>query len=105
MPVDCPVGVQVTVIKVVENVIVQGEIKMGFRKPMDYNQVHHQLYMSGVELHSPYNDGFVQWAIKQELYQIKWLVDSILKDSPTFSGEDEFLEEQEKKVVWRTLSK
>ena len=76
---------------------------MGFRKPMDYNSVHHQVYMAGVELHSPYNDGYTQWAIKQDLYRIKWLVDNILKDSPAFSGEEEFLKEHEQVVMWRTL--
>ena len=76
---------------------------MGFRKPMDYHSVHHQIYLSGVELNSPYNDGYVQWEVKKELYKIKWLVDSILKDSSTFSGEEEFLKENEQKVMWKTL--
>ncbi len=78
---------------------------MGFRKPMDYNSVHHQVYMAGVELHSPYNDGYTQWAIKQDLYRIKWLVDNILKDSPTFSGEEEFLKDHEQHVMWKTLQR
>ncbi len=78
---------------------------MGFRKPMDYNSVHHQIYMAGVELHSPYNDGYTQWAIKQDLYRIKWLVDNILKDSPTFSGEEEFLKDHEQHVMWKTLQR
>ena len=78
---------------------------MGFRKPMDYNSVHHQIYMAGVELHSPYNDGYTQWAIKQDLYKIKWLVDAILKDSGSFSGEEEFLNEHEQTVMWKTLQK
>ena len=76
---------------------------MGFRKPLDYNTVHHNLYMAGVELHSPYNDGYNQWIIKQDLYRIKWLVDAILKDSPTFTGEEEFLKDYEQHVMWRTL--
>ena len=78
---------------------------MGFRKPMDYNSVHHQIYMAGVELNSPYNDGFVQWEVKKDLYKLKWLVDSILKDSSTFSGEEEFLKENEQKVMWKTLQR
>jgi hypothetical protein len=76
---------------------------MGFRKPLDYNTVHHNLYMAGVELHSPYNDGYTQWEIKQDLYRIKWLVDAILKDSGTFVGEEDFLKEHEKHVMWRNL--
>jgi hypothetical protein len=61
--------------------------------------------MAGVELHSPYNDGYTQWAIKQDLYRIKWLVDNILKDSPTFSGEEEFLKDHEQHVMWKTLQR
>lgn len=76
---------------------------MGFRKPHDYNTIHHSLYMAGVELNSPRNDGFTQWAIKQDLYRIKWLLDAILEESPTFVDEEEFVREHEKEVVWRTL--
>ena len=79
--------------------------KMGHRKPMDYNQVSHQIYMSGVELHSMYNDGFTQFEIKKDLYKLKWMLEEIMKDSPTFAGEDEFLKEHEKKSMWRTLKK
>ena len=76
---------------------------MGFRKPMDYTSINHQLQMAGAELHSLHNDGFNQWFIKQDLYRIKWLVDAILKDSPTFRDEEEFLREHEQVVMWRIL--
>lgn len=76
---------------------------MGFRKPYDYNTIHHSLYMAGVDLHSPRNDGFTQWAIKQDLYRIKWLLDAILEESPTFVDEEEFVREHDKAVVWRAL--
>ena len=78
---------------------------MGFRKPLDYNSVHHQIYMAGVELNSPYNDGYTQWGIKQDLHRLKWLLDEIMADSPEFVGEDEFLKEHAQKKMWRTLSK
>lgn len=71
---------------------------------MDYNAVHHQIYMSGVELNSLRNDGYVQWEIKKDLYKLKWLLDGILKDSPEFAGETEFLQEQSKKQMWRVLN-
>jgi len=76
---------------------------MGFKKPMDYNSVHHQIYMTGVEVNSKYNDGYTAFYLKQDLYKIKWLIDSILKDSPEFAGEDEFIKEHEQKVMWRKL--
>ena len=79
------------------------ENKMGFRKPMDYNSVHHQIYMAGVELHSKYNDGFTQWEIKKDLYKLKWMIDQIMAESSTFVDEEEFLKENEQRVMWRTL--
>jgi hypothetical protein len=78
---------------------------MGYRKPMDYNQVHHQIYMAGVEMHSNYNDGFVQWMLKQDLYKLKWLLDEIMADAPTFADEEEFLKEHEQVKMWRTLKR
>ena len=71
---------------------------------MDYNSVSHQIYIAGVELHSPHNDGYVQWEIKKDLYQLKWLLDEILKDSSEFAGEAEFLQERSKKQMWRALN-
>jgi len=78
---------------------------MGFRKPMDYNSVHHQIYIAGVELNSSRNDGFTSFEIKKDLHKLKWLLDEIMEDAPTFTGEDEFLKEHEQTKMWRTLSK
>ena len=77
---------------------------MGFRKPMDYNSVSHQIYITGVELNSPRNDGFVAFEMKKDLYRLKFLLDQILKDSPEFVGEPEFLEQQSKQQMWKTLN-
>ncbi len=77
---------------------------MGFRRPMDYNSVSHQIYMSGVELHSHYNDGYNQWAIKQDLYKLKWLLDEIMTKSPTFADEEKFLKEHEQTKMWKSLN-
>ena len=78
---------------------------MGFRKPLDLSIVSSQIRKAGSELNSPYNDGFIQWQIKQDLYEIKWLVDDILKNSSTFSDEEEFLKEHEQTEMWQTLKK
>jgi len=78
---------------------------MGFRKPMDYTNVHHQIYMAGVELHSSRNDGYTTWEIKKDLHRIKWLLDEIMADSPTYTEEKEFLDEHSKVKMWRTLKK
>lgn len=78
---------------------------MGFKKPMDINSVKHQIYMSGVELCSPRNDGYTAWEIKQDLYCLKWLIDDIMRHSPTFVDEDEFINEHQKRVVFRELQR
>lgn len=49
------------------------------------------------------NDSYVQWGAKQDLYQLKWLIESALKRCPDFSIEDEWLREQEKKKVIQYL--
>jgi hypothetical protein len=79
---------------------------MGYSKSMDYNSVHHQIYMAGVDLNDDYyHDGFTQWEIKKDLHRIKWLLDEIMADAPTFAGEEEFLDEHSKVKMWRTLKK
>jgi hypothetical protein len=78
---------------------------MGFRKPLEVNDVKMQLMRAHGEICSTYNDGFVSWALKKELYEVKWLLDEMLKRQPTFSGEEEWLEEQDKKRVWSELKR
>lgn len=77
---------------------------MGFRKPMDYNSVHDQICRSGAELRSRRHDGYTTWEIKKDLCQLKFLLEEILADSPTYSGEQQFLEEHSKKKMWEILT-
>jgi len=78
---------------------------MGYRKPIDYNAVHHQIYITGVELRSHYTDGFNQWELKKDLYRLKWLLDDILQEAPKFEGEQEFLHEHERQVILQVLER
>jgi hypothetical protein len=64
-----------------------------------------QLIKAHGEICSPYNDGYTSWQSKQELYEIKFLLEEMLKRQPTFSGEDEWLIEQHKKQVWSELKR
>jgi hypothetical protein len=45
-------------------------------------------------MNDPRMDGFNQFGAKQELYEIKWIVDKALDDAPTFSIEKDWLEER-----------
>ena len=78
---------------------------MGFKKPLEVNDVKMQLMKAHGEICSTYNDGFTQWMIKKELYEIKWLLDECLKRQPIFGGEEEWLEEQHKKQMWSELKR
>jgi len=52
----------------------------------------------------PYQDGFVTWGCKQELYEILWYVEEKLRKCSTYAGEDDFLKEHDKKMTWRILN-
>ena len=51
-----------------------------------------------------YETGWVNWPCKQDLYRVKFAVDEMLKNTPCFSGEEEWLEEQEKEKMWKALN-
>lgn len=86
------------------NSAIVGKI-MGHRKTIDFNSVTHQIWMTGVEINSRYNDGFTQWGLKQDLLQIQDLLKTVLESTPKFEGEDEFVERLEADRVVRTLKK
>jgi len=66
---------------------------MGFAKPDLYN-AQDAIRRSLAEIHTPYNDGFVQRHCKQELYMLKcWLEDEYAK-LPTFVGEEQWEQER-----------
>jgi hypothetical protein len=66
---------------------------MGFRKP-NLTEASCAIRQSLTEIHSPFNDGFIQMSCKQELYQLKcWLEDEYDK-LPTFVGEEKWEQER-----------
>jgi hypothetical protein len=64
-----------------------------------------QLWSMGYEMNNPRNDGFTTWPIKQDLYKLKWMIDQMLAESPTYAPEEEWLLKQEKEKMWRILTK
>ena len=60
-----------------------------------------KIYWAGTD---PRMDGFSTWPCKQDMYRIKWAVDEMLSQMPTYSVEDEFLEQHNKELVWKTLN-
>ena len=66
---------------------------MGFRKPDLYN-AENAIRQSLAEIHTPYNDGFIQMHCKHELYMLKcWLEDEYSK-LPKFIGEEKWEQER-----------
>ena len=79
---------------------------MGFKKPINSSNIVHELHKAYGEINSPYNDGFTGWNIKHELYEIKWLLDRILKESTTFGDiEERYLKEVEQNKIVQELKK
>jgi hypothetical protein len=76
---------------------------MGYKKSLDVAGIVQQINAAAYECSSPYNDGFVSWGTKQDLYRIKEILDSAIRRCPTFAPEEEWLREQEKKKVIRIL--
>jgi len=76
---------------------------MGHRRDWDMNAIRHGIWAMRAEMNSAYNDGFVTWGVKQELYRLKWLVDASLASASRYAGEEEWLNEEEQKKVWSIL--
>ena len=77
---------------------------MGFKKSWEVSDITSQVHRLAREISSPYNDGYTQWHCKQDLYQIKQLVDQALARSPNFGDlEQEWLHTQEKKHIIKIL--
>jgi hypothetical protein len=51
----------------------------------------------------PMMTGWNNWPCKQDLYRVKFAVDEMLSNTSKFSGEDEWLLEQEKEKMWKVL--
>jgi hypothetical protein len=76
---------------------------MGFKKNWGVDDIISQIYSISRECSSSYNDGYTAFGCKQDLYQIKEVIDAAIRNSPTFAGEQEWLQEQEKKRIIKIL--
>jgi len=76
---------------------------MGHKYQLDMTSIASQINSAVYEQNL--QDGFTGWGYKQDLYRLKWILDDAIKRSPPYSGEQEWLREQEKKQVIKILSK
>jgi hypothetical protein len=66
---------------------------MGFRKP-NVSLAQQAIQTSLAEIHSPYNDGYVQSSCKHELYLLKCWLEDEYNALPTFVGEETWQQER-----------
>lgn len=77
---------------------------MGFKKSWDVPDIVNQIHSLSRECSSRYNDGFIAFECKKDLYLLKKIVDDCLTEAPDFGEmEREWLTEQEKKRIIKFL--
>ena len=77
---------------------------MGYKTSYDIVRALNEIRLAAYECGNSRTDGFVAWGIKQDLYQVKWMLDDLLKDCPSFAPEQEWVREQEQKKIIKILS-
>jgi hypothetical protein len=77
---------------------------MGYKHSYDIVQAYQQIRSAAAECTNSRTDGFIAWGVKQDLYQLKWYLDDLLKRCPEFSSvEADWLREQEQKKIIKIL--
>ena len=61
-----------------------------------------KMYASAID---PYETGWNNWPCKQDLYRVKFAVDEMLRNTPGFAGEEEWLRAQEAERIVKILKK
>jgi hypothetical protein len=64
------------------------------RKDWDIDDVARQIRAIHRQAASPYNDGFTAIGCKQDLFQIKCLIEDLYADTPIFDEEDQWQEQR-----------
>ncbi len=78
---------------------------MSFTRTWSVEQIVNQLRSCGYAMGDPYMDGFTTWGCKQDLYRVKFILDEILENAPTYAPEAEWLADQEKEKTWKIISR
>lgn len=53
----------------------------------------------------PMETGFITWTYKQQLLEASWVLEDVLKKSPTYVGEAEWISEQQTQRAFDQISK
>jgi hypothetical protein len=77
---------------------------MGYKHSYSVIETFQQVRAAVTECSDPRNDGFIAWGVKQDLYQLKWFLDDMMRMCPDFgTTEAEWLKEQEQKKIIKIL--
>jgi len=78
---------------------------MGYYKKIDLKETQVKILIACSETKNRLTDGYIQFEIKKELYELKWILDEYFAKAPRFVGEDEWVDEMIQKKVWEILKK
>jgi hypothetical protein len=76
---------------------------MSFQKRWDAESIISNLAACAAQVRDGRNDGWTAWGCKQDLYRVKFALDEMLKHAPSFAGEQEWLQDQERLQIWKIL--
>lgn len=77
---------------------------MGFKKSWEVGDIAGSIRNISHQTNSSYNDGFIQWGCKQDLYILKEIIDRELEVAPHFGAmEDEWLKLREQERILNIL--
>lgn len=71
----------------------------------DIDDIMSRIRKMNIEMTSPYNDGYVSWGIKQDLYLLKFFLDKIITEAPEFVDEKQWLKDKEEEIIMEILKK
>lgn len=76
---------------------------MSYIKRWNIEEIKNQISAAYYTCSDPRMDGYTTWPIKQDLYEIKWYIDDVIKKCPTYVDEDKWLTEREKERIINIL--
>ena len=78
---------------------------MGMKLGRDIESIAQTIRYMKYEMNDLRIDSWTTWGIKQDLYQLKWLIDDALASAAKYAPEEEWLKEQEQERIIQKLKK
>jgi hypothetical protein len=78
---------------------------MGYQSRYDIVELTRGIRAMHAEINNGYSTGWNQWPVKQQMYQLKWLIEESLESSNTFADETTWLCDQEQQRLIQLLKK